>query len=344
MSGNQQPDPGAGNSRGGCGCGTWLTLALVLFVAYRSLFWGDAHEIGPVRDRIAGAFDTFGLLPQASGFDGEHGLGGKTTLIHRQMVQDPAYAQRMIALTGVELPNGPRDAEWWNVLIIRLVPIDSDVKAAVSYYAESKLCTLDPVKARNYTSQCVVAPPPELTVAPQAAAKLRPTSEPAIVTEPAPTSVVPLRTSCEVGSGSYRHVDSSTVICGCDYTSYEHSRDGTNVCAGGRYDGYEHSRDGRRVACGGLYTGYEHSRDGSDVCAGGRYTGYEHSRDGRRVACGGLFTGYEHSRDGGDVCAGGRYTGYEHSRDGRRVACGGLYTGYERSRDGSMTCYGGLYR
>lgn len=322
----------------------WLGLGLAVFLAYRSLFIGDAHEIGPVRDKIAGAFEMFGLLPEAGGFEGEHGLGGKTTLIHRQMVNDPDYADQMIALTGVTLPNGPRDAEWWNVLIIRLVPIDSDLKAAVSYYAESKLCTLDPVNARNYTSKCGVAPPPILATAPQPALTPQPTAEPLAPPPPAPTARTPVRYACEAGSSSYRHIDESTVICGCDYDSYQHSRDGSSVCAGGRYDSYQHSRDGTAVACGGLYDSYQHSRDGRTVCAGGRYDSYQHSRDGTRVACGGLYDSYQHSRDGRSVCAGGRYDSYQHSRDGKRVACGGLYDSYQRSRDGSMTCYGGRYR
>ena len=32
-----------------------------------------------------------------------------------------------------------------------------------------------------------------------------------------------------------------------------------------------------KVACGGEYTSYQHSRDGSSVCAGGLYTSYQHS-------------------------------------------------------------------
>ena len=32
---------------------------------------------------------------------------------------------------------------------------------------------------------------------------------------------------------------------------------------------------GDKVACGGEYSSYEHSRDGSSVCAGGLYSSWE---------------------------------------------------------------------
>jgi hypothetical protein len=34
------------------------------------------------------------------------------------------------------------------------------------------------------------------------------------------------------------------------------------------YSSYTHSRDGTDVACGGEYGSYTHSRDGTSVCAG----------------------------------------------------------------------------
>lgn len=112
---------------------------------------------------------------------------------------------------------------------------------------------------------------------------------------------------CIPGSSSYKHINDSIVRCGCEYRSYQHSRDGSTVCTGGRYDSYQHSRDGSDVACGFQYSSYQHSRDGTRVCAGGRYASYQHSRDGTRVACGGQYTSYQKSRDGSMTCYGGRY-------------------------------------
>jgi len=323
----------------------WLGAGLALFLAYRSLFIGDAHEIGPFRDTIAGAFNTFGLLPQAPGFDGEHGFGGRTTLIHRQMVLDPNYADRMIALVGVELPQGPENADWWNVFIIRLTPIDSDLKAAVSYYAESKLCTLDPVRAQAFTSQCNVAPSP-VSASPAAG------SSPALGVSPA--SQASLQTAaprarnlyqgCEAGSNYYRRIGNSDVVCGCGYDYKAESLDGSSVCAGGRYNYKAENRDGTMVACGGLYDYKGESRDGNHVCAGGLYDYHAESRNGNSVACGGRYDYKAESRDGNAVCAGGRYNYFAESRNGNAVACGGLYQYKATSRDGTMTCYGGLYR
>ena len=48
------------------------------------------------------------------------------------------------------------------------------------------------------------------------------------------------------------------------------------VACGGEYTSYKHSRDGSDVACGGKYTFYKYSRDGSSVCAGGEYTSYKY--------------------------------------------------------------------
>jgi hypothetical protein len=112
---------------------------------------------------------------------------------------------------------------------------------------------------------------------------------------------------CEPGSKSYKHISDSIVRCGCEYTSYQHSRDGTTVCTGGRYKSYQHSRDGSDVACGWQYGSYQHSRDGHRICAGGKYGSYQHSRDGTRVACGGQYKGSQKSRDGSMTCFGGRY-------------------------------------
>jgi hypothetical protein len=321
----------------------WLAALIAVFLAYRSLFVGDAHEIGSVRDRIAGAFNMFGLLPQANGFDGEHGFGGRTTLIHRQMVRDPAYAEQMIALTEVNLLKGPRDADWWNVLIIRLVPIDSDLKAAVSYYAESKLCTLNPTMARSYTSQCEFLPASAMEATPSLVTTT-PTAQ-AVAPTKAQTSIKPQRfeRGCEAGSNYYRHLNDSEVICGCGYNYHAQSRDGTGVCAGGLYNYHAESRDGTMVACGGQYNYHAESRDGNDVCAGGLYNYHTESRNGNDVACGGLYNYRAESRDGNAVCAGGLYNYHTQSRNGNAVACGGQYNYMATSRDGSMKCYGGRY-
>ena len=36
---------------------------------------------------------------------------------------------------------------------------------------------------------------------------------------------------------------------------------------------------GDKVACGGEYSSWQHSRDGSSVCAGGLYSSWQYSRN-----------------------------------------------------------------
>ena len=56
---------------------------------------------------------------------------------------------------------------------------------------------------------------------------------------------------CIPGSDTFVRAGNSLVYCGCDYSSYARSTDGTDVCTGGKYDSFSRSTDGRQVACGG---------------------------------------------------------------------------------------------
>ncbi len=49
------------------------------------------------------------------------------------------------------------------------------------------------------------------------------------------------------------------------------------VACGGEYSSYQHSIDGSSVCCGGEYSSYQFSIDGSSVCAGGKYSSYQHA-------------------------------------------------------------------
>lgn len=322
-----------------------------MFLAYQSLFLGDAHEIGPVRDKIAGAFNMFGLLPQASGFDNEFAFGGKTTLLYNQMVRDPNYAVSMVFMaTGKTVPENA-DAAFWSSLINQMIPIDSDLKTAVANLAETKLCTLDPETARRYTDKCIVAYPNEPNSAAAGAAaasagEAAATAAPVAAAPQVSQAAAPVRridSGCERGSSSSRTIGQSQVICGCDYAYSAESPDGNDVCAGGLYGYSVESRNGNDVACGGLYGYSAQSRDGNAVCAGGQYGYSVESRNGNDVACGGRYGYSAESRDGNDVCAGGLYGYSVQSRNGNAVACGGQYPYTATSRDGSMKCYGGRY-